>query len=52
MQRRAQREDRITEYSVKFCQMGIEKVKGVHKENFVSSSKTRKVSRKRHLQIY
>jgi hypothetical protein len=33
VQRRAQREDIIVEDSVKLCQVGIERVQGVHKEN-------------------
>jgi hypothetical protein len=52
VQRRAQREDRIVEDSVKLCQVGIERVQGVHKENSVSSSEIREVSRRRHLQSY
>jgi hypothetical protein len=44
VQRRAQREDKIAEYSVKLCQVGIERVQRVHEENSISSSEIREVS--------
>jgi hypothetical protein len=52
VQRRAQRENKITEDSVKLCQEGIERVQRVHKKNSISSSEIREVSRRRHSQSY
>jgi hypothetical protein len=50
VQRRAQRrENKITEDSVKLCQVGIERVQRVHKKNSISSSETREVSRRKTL---
>jgi hypothetical protein len=49
VQRKAQR-DKITEDFVKLCHVGIKRVKGVQKENVVSSSEIMEVSRKTILQ--
>jgi hypothetical protein len=48
VQRRAQREDRITEGYVKLCQEGIERVHRVHRRNSILSSEIREVSQGRH----
>jgi hypothetical protein len=52
VQRKAQRGYRITEDSVKLCEVGIEQVERLHEKDFVSSSRIREVSRRRHLQNF
>jgi hypothetical protein len=46
VQRRAQREDKIVEDSVKLCQVGIERVQGVHKETLFRVQRKRSVKEK------